>query len=545
MKIDDFYSNISKSEFYLGIISQVFRSGSYLQVENLSLLQYRKIYDERLLPNTINYYVVIDDIQGLFFGEIYQSRVQNTSMVREAIREEKYDSVFPELAINIIGIMKNERFELPGFKTVGVNDKVYVANKELIRRYMKSLPVHQYFKHAKMEHSQLTISGFANFSKFNNVGFEVQPNVIFDRHLMVVGTTNSGKSTSSLAILDKMIDSKKKMLIIDPTGEYRDAFQDENVKRLKLGENVHLSVGKVANQQWEMLFQINGNTQGAVLAEAIESLRYQKSHQNSGVYKKDGRVVQDVQRELMELQDTDTDFDLKQLARQINEDSVEIYKQGNIEKYRLQVFRENTNEWLVKKVKHELNNTTFLNFFTNQGCGSDLLQQIDEFLLNSDESLYIDASNIGTTDGVGTMIIDLICNYIINRDKDDIRPFVLFVDEVHRYTRFVDSENESLSGLTSIAREGRKKGVFLFLTTQSPNAVPKILLGQIGTLIIHRLTGKDELEAIHNYLDEDAIKQVRGLNKGEAVLTSINLLQDVYLKFIKSKRIHHNETPVL
>ena len=35
------------------------------------------------------------------------------------------------------------------------------------------------------------------------------------------------------------------------------------------------------------------------------------------------------------------------------------------------------------------------------------------------------------------------------------------------------------------------------------------------------------------------------LNQGEAILTSTNLLKNLYLKIIKSNREHNNETPLL
>lgn len=58
------------------------------------------------------------------------------------------------------------------------------------------------------------------------------------------------------------------------------------------------------------------------------------------------------------------------------------------------------------------------------------------------------------------MIVDLICNHIINKNKDDIsQPFVMYIDEVHRYMR---ANQESQTGLTIIAREGRKKEYFFF-----------------------------------------------------------------------------------
>ncbi|MCT3044712.1 ATP-binding protein [Leuconostoc mesenteroides] len=100
-------------------------------------------------------------------------------------------------------------------------------------------------------------------------------------------------------------------------------------------------------------------------------------------------------------------------------------------------------------------------------------------------------------------------------------------------------------GLVSIAREGRTKGIFLFLTTQSPKDVPKIILGQVGTFIIHRITHYEELRVIENLLQPSTLSQIRKLAQGESVITSINLLKDLHVYFEKTNRIHYNETPLL
>lgn len=86
-------------------------------------------------------------------------------------------------------------------------------------------------------------------------------------------------------------------------------------------------------------------------------------------------------------------------------------------------------------------------------------------------------------------------------------------------------------GLVSIAREGRTKGIFLFLTTQSPKDVPKIILGQVGTFIIHRITHYEELRVIENLLQPSTLSQIRKLAQGESVITSINLLKDLHVYF--------------
>ncbi|WP_193065402.1 ATP-binding protein [Oceanobacillus oncorhynchi] len=547
MIIDNFYNETDKSNFYLGMISQVYRENSVVQVENLSWLSHRKIKLETLIPNTINYFVIVDTVQGLFIGEIYQSRVSNSDSVHDSMNNGIKEDVYPEIGIDIIGVMSQgeKTFKLAGFRTVGIADKVYIANKEIIEKYLNSIEVER-------ERKEIILSPFAKFSNLENQSICLKPSTLFDRHIMAVGTTNSGKSTSALSILDKLLESHKKVLIIDPTGEYSDSFseltkQDPNgeLTKLRLGVDTILSVEEVSNQQWAMLFETNDATQPAVLANAIKSLKYQKKNSQHGIYVKAGRPVADVDAEIASVTINDKDFELSNLPEQISAETISIGGPANKRIYQRNDFNFNSNQWLVQKVQYKFTNTSFTNFFSSSSSMKNLIEELDVFLKNPNSSLYIDASEIGTTDGVGGMVIDLISNYLINKKKDEIKPFVLFVDEVHRYTKAINSENNYYTGLTSISREGRKKGIFLFLTTQNPQDVSEVLLGQIGTMLVHRLTHSEELRTIQNYLGANTLGQIRKLNRGEAILTSINLLQDIHLKVDKCSRAHKNDTPQL
>ncbi len=538
MVIDNFYNTIDKNNFYLGRISQVFRGNSVIQVENLSLLSHRKIKNESLIPNTINYFVLIDSTQGLFLGEVFQSKISNTVNMHDSINEGKPESVYPEICVDIIGLMKygDSIFRLPEFLTVGITDKTYIANEVIIQKYMESIEIRK--------NDDDSLPPFATFLNLRDQTVTLKANTLFDRHLMAVGTTNSGKSTSALSILDKLIKSQKKLLIIDPTGEYDEAFYDQEVKKLNLGLDTILSVGEISMQQWSILFETNGNTQSAVLSEAIRSLRYQNKIGDNTIYKKDGENIQCVQQNLSTIRAQDKAFNISLLPEQIAAESVvESSNRATQGQYVYDTFRANTNSYLVQKVNYQLANTSFLDFFSGVPGALNLLTEIDAFLTTPTSSLYINTSQIGTGDGIGGMIVDLISNYVINQ-KDNL-PFVMFIDEVHRYTRSPYVETEYHSGLTMVAREGRKKGIFLFLTTQNPQDVSPVLLGQVGTLIIHRLTHNDELKTIQNHLDEHAIKQVKKLNQGESILTSINLLQNLYIHVNKCSRKHKNETPRL
>ena len=536
-KIDIFYKAADKSNYYLGMISQVYRSYSTIQIENLSLFSYRKLKKDILSPNTINYYVLIDSNNGLFFGEIFQSKLPNSDSVHEMLTSGLQEKIFPEISIDILGYIPlgEKYFKLNGTNTVGITDKVYMANEKVVDLFIKSIEVNP--------DSENQLSTFANLAfSSQNYPIKLQPKTLFNRHLMTIGTTNSGKSTSALSILDKLINDGIRTLIIDPTGEYSDSFTDDEVDKYILGQTAFLPLSQMSINQWSILFETNDGTQPAVLAEAIRSLRYQYKKDNDGIYHKIGRSVSDVEVDLSSLTDEDKNFNINLLSAQI---AVETTKQNKKGEFESDLFNFNVNQYLIQKVNYKLNNTSLVNFFTSDG--QSLIDIIDSFSAGeTKKSLYIDVSQIGTTDGIGGMIIDLVSNHLVNLSSTSIKPFVMFIDEVHRYTKGINNDGFTFyTGLNSIAREGRKKGIFLFLTTQNPNDVDKILLGQVGTLLVHRLTSPDEIKAIQNHLMENQINQIKKLNTGEAVLTSINLLKNLYIQVEKCNRPHHNETPSL
>lgn len=539
-KIDSFYKVADKSNYYLGMISQVNRAYSTIQIENLSLFSYRKLRTDILAPNTINFYVLIDSSNGLFFGEIFQSKVSNSDSLHEMLTYGQQEKIFPEISIDILGYIPlgEKYFKLNGTNTVGITDKVYIANENAVEQFIKSIEVNP--------NKERQLSSFAKLAfSTQEYPIKLQPKTLFNRHLMTVGTTNSGKSTSALSILDKLVNDGIRTLIIDPTGEYSDSFTDEEANKYILGQDTFVSVSALSIQQWSILFETNDGTQPAVLASAINSLRYQKKNKLSSVYVKIEQKVDEVTKNISSLSSSDKEFDIKLLSEQVSNEAIKRERRGKSSYFIYDDFNFNSNQYLVQKIDYKLSNTSFLNFFNSNGQG--LLDVIDNWVTSDTrKSLYIDVSKIGTTDEIGGMIIDLITNHLINYNKDKINPFIIFVDEVHRYTK--SNTNDGISfytGLNSIAREGRKKGIFLFLTTQNPNDVDKVLLGQIGTLLVHRLTAPNELKSIQNHLSENQVNQLRKLNTGEAVLTSINLLKDLYIQVEKCNRLHHNETPSL
>ena len=287
------------------------------------------------------------------------------------------------------------------------------------------------------------------------------------------------------------------------------------------------------------MFETNDNTQPVALKNAIESLRYQNKSSNFGTYKKHGQTVIKVETELNTLTITDKSFDINLLAKQVTEEAVDI--RSNI--YQKSDFKAGIYHYLVENIEYKMNHTSLSRLFDTSKFS--LIERLNQFL-NDDSSIYIDSSKIGSTDGVGGMIVDLITSHLLECATEETKSFVFFLDEAHRYTRnSVTANNSFYTGLVNVAREGRKRGQYLLLTTQSPNDVSHILLSQMGGLLIHRLTHADDLNAVINYLNEGSLERIKKLGKGQAILSSVNLLHDVNLRVIKSNLPHKNLSPKL
>ena len=82
-----------------------------------------------------------------------------------------------------------------------------------------------------------------------------------------------------------------------------------------------------------------------------------------------------------------------------------------------------------------------------------------------------------------------------------------------------------LNSFVILAKESRKKGVFLCIITQRPGDIPEGVLSQFGTFIIHNLTNSNDIERIKNVLEKSGaiMGLLPYLNEGEAIISSVNI----------------------
>ncbi len=141
---NDREKNIDKSNFYLGLISYVESNNVRVQVENMTLFNHRILSQQPVIANTIDYYVVIESINGTYIGTVKETGVRNNDNVHRALDAGSYEDILPIKYIDILEYSPNHKntFLPPGFNNVGVGDKVYVASEKAVRKYLDSIEIH-------------------------------------------------------------------------------------------------------------------------------------------------------------------------------------------------------------------------------------------------------------------------------------------------------------------------------------------------------------------------------------------------------------------
>ena len=140
MTLEALYAGYNLEEYYIGKVTQVYRSNCTAQIDNLSLMADRSKFNTSYLPNSINFYVIIDSVLGLFLGEVFENKASRKN-VFDTAGGDAASSDYMEIQIDTIALMAPDRdkFDLAGFKTLGITDKVYLATDEVYKLFLNSL----------------------------------------------------------------------------------------------------------------------------------------------------------------------------------------------------------------------------------------------------------------------------------------------------------------------------------------------------------------------------------------------------------------------
>lgn len=366
------------------------------------------------------------------------------------------------------------------------------------------------------------------FAQLNNgQPFETDPRQLVRRHLLVIGQTGSGKTTSTLSLLSLLQQTDYTTIILDPTGEYAKL---PNAVTYRLGDNAYLEAGQFDVDQLTEALQIHtDDLLKDRLVAAINDLRIQQNiNQEDRPYQKRGVKIDDYQAQLIQLGDWAQTYDPQLLADQLieefivpNDDQTADYSLLG-QRYDRQMINQ---EWYtLATIRQRLASHEFQVLFDpDPASGTTKTEMnfvIKMFLEHrtTHRSLVIDLSALKEFGpGQGVVISALLKHLLAMRLAGSDRfPVNIVLDEAHRYLPKDETELAS-NGIFQILREGRKVGLSMTLTTQSPLDLPARLRSQFANLLIHHLTSPEELKSLA-VADQVDLADVSQLGVGEALL---------------------------
>jgi hypothetical protein len=155
-------------------------------------------------------------------------------------------------------------------------------------------------------------------------------------------------------------------------------------------------------------------------------------------------------------------------------------------------------------------------------------------ILKPDQTNVLDLSVIAQGRyGLRNLVVAVLATFIFRRRTiarrrealglpSDTKKVWLVIDEAHN---FCPSGRSTLSKEVLIrwAKEGRQPGLSLLVASQQPAAIDREILTQCGIRIVHRITSKDDFQAINalsqDYLGEGLGSQIKRLTgPGEALI---------------------------
>ena len=372
------------------------------------------------------------------------------------------------------------------------------------------------------------------------------------RHGAVVGSTGSGKTSATASLLQAFQNDwpAANIVVIDPHGEYADAFGDRAAVRSVLGEDdAALRVPFWALGADEILRAFAGSAGGATTNQRFRTFVAEARREfaaSATWLKLDPAAI---------TEDTPIPFDLRgvwfalerenrqTLAKQGDPTSECVEEEGDAASLTPPVFKAyglgsqapfkgpmfGAHGSIPELLRLGLLNPR-LRFLQEPAGDAEeddpLVEVVAEWIGRERGISILDFAGVPETaaDLAIGVILNLLFEVAIRSEDKGIgrpSPVLIVLEEAHRYL------GDAASALTRrsanrIAREGRKYGVGLLLVTQRPAELPDTALAQCGTLIALRLANQSDQGTIASALPDTVsglAAVLPSLRTGEAIVS--------------------------
>jgi len=327
------------------------------------------------------------------------------------------------------------------------------------------------------------------------------------KHFALLGSTGTGKSTSTALILHRICELAPKghIMMIDPHGEYAEAFQDTGAI---------FNVNNLSMPYWLMNFQEHcevfitsqGDDRQAdcdILAKCLLSAR-SKSRVAEGI----GKLTVD----------SPIPYLLTDLSQIIQTEMGKLDKAGTSAPYMR----------LKTKIDEMRSDPRYTFMFSGMLVGDTMAEFIAKLFRlpgGGKPISIIDVSGVPSdiVSVVVAMLSRMVFDYAIWSRGEEQHPVLLVCEEAHRYVpNDTMRTGQAVRGvLERIAKEGRKYGVSLGLITQRPSDLAEGVLSQCGTIISMRLNNDRDQAFVKSAMPEGArgfLDSIPALRNREAIV---------------------------
>jgi energy-coupling factor transporter ATP-binding protein EcfA2 len=541
---------------FVGYVSKVTPELTKIHFPNSRLLK-KFYYDGDVLHSGIvRSYVVIEGEGFGFLAKIISIELPEKERMFLSETSFQNTNLHPvgtveiQLCFDLFEEMKAKK-GLDRFPPVG--SKVYSCSVSFIQNFIKD-----FGKSSDSGSDDLIELGFLPEMEEEKV--KVSANALFARHCVVVGTTGSGKSYTIAKLIEEIIKKETaKIILLDATGEFKNlSSSHQNISLNSSGDCFHYKNLQV--QDLYSIFRPAGQVQVPKLNEAIRSLKIVELATKDGLSQlgsstENGPVISSgnllkanharapflkfYYSNSSQINDSKISFDITRLPMQINQECAweEDTKWGNI----YENHRANSSS-LILRIQQRMEDDSFGAIFNFKNkTKDDLGEKLDAFVevSNTSKLLRVDLSEVPREKDLIEILANAIGRKLFNIAKEGklkTRPIICFLDEAHIFMNKSIKDEYSmeveLDSFDRIAKECRKYGLFLCLSTQRPRDIPQGVLSQMGTFIAHRLINQFDREAVEGASPEGSknlLAFLPSLSRGEAILMGVDFPMPINL----------------
>lgn len=388
---------------------------------------------------------------------------------------------------------------------------------------------------------------------------------IIPSHVGIFGNTGSGKSNTLTRLLYEYARVLRKynggkILLFDLNNEYgTDSICDRKEKKIYClttrndrGDKIPINFDELQEDEWCLLLNASEATQRPVIKTAYKDNRTEEDYKELiGRMIKTGQfhLVRSMQYHMSDYIDGIKNFDWH------STNEVYYVKTQSTEKVyaNTEGFERYIDNIKIKMPEDRLNAFLFKLYFAtaiHMGYGTQyefispllrraekLLSDFNKIFVDSNESIFMD-SNVAIIQlaNVNKDLIELVPAIITShlfqeqvnaKQGNEIKNIInIIVDEAHNLL-YEDNTNYKHSKVTIEAfekaiKEGRKFGLFLWISSQRPSDISQTIISQMHNYFIHKLVNPYDLNRIRKavaFLDENSMNTLTVLGPGECIVS--------------------------